>query len=163
MKKIKNKFTKILYTLEKEKIKYIITGGVAVIIYGYLRTTKDVDLILDFKKDNVERFLKIVKKFGFIPRVPFDFKRLIDKKEREKIIEEKGAKVFTFINPYDPFISIDIHLEYDYSKIKRRRIKFKDTYLKVVAFDELIKMKRKAGRPQDIIDVENLLKIYEKD
>ncbi len=101
MRKIKNRFTKILYFLEKEKIKYIITGGIAVIIYGYLRATKDIDLILDFKKDNIEKFLKIMKKFGFIPRVPIDFRIFADKKERDK---------------------------------------------KVITFDELIKMKKKAGR-----------------
>ncbi|MEN3044766.1 MAG: hypothetical protein ABDH37_06095 [Candidatus Hydrothermales bacterium] len=41
------------------------------IIYGYLRTTKDIDLILDFKKDNVERFLKIIKKIWFYPKGSF--------------------------------------------------------------------------------------------
>ncbi len=46
-------------------------------------------MILDFKKHYIEKFLKIMKKFGFIPRVPIDFRIFADKKERDK-------KVITF-------------------------------------------------------------------
>ena len=41
--------------LEKQKIRYLLCGGMAVNIYGIPRMTADIDLLLDFNEDNIER------------------------------------------------------------------------------------------------------------
>lgn len=158
----KVKIIDILKELSEGKIKYAVAGGVAVVIYGYERFTKDLDLILDFSPGNIKKFTSLMKKLKFIPRVPENPENLADTKQRKKWIKEKGAKVFTFINPDNPFISVDILLEYDYEKINKKKIKFKDIKVTVVSLEELFKMKKKSRRLIDLNDIEKLKKLHEK-
>ncbi len=110
----------VMKELSRGKIRYIVAGGVALVIYGYERFTNDLNLVLDFSQQNVKGFIKLMKKFKFKTRVLENPENLADKKKREKWIKEKGAKTFTFVHPYNPFIFVDIPLEYDYRKIKKK-------------------------------------------
>ena len=44
--------------LEKDKIEYMITGAVASIVYGEPRLTNDIDLILNFKMEDIDPFMQ---------------------------------------------------------------------------------------------------------
>lgn len=44
--------------LEREKIDYMITGSVASIVYGEPRLTNDIDLVLNFKREDVDPFMQ---------------------------------------------------------------------------------------------------------
>lgn len=39
-------------------VKYVLIGGFAVILHGYVRGTKDIDLLVDASRENVERIRK---------------------------------------------------------------------------------------------------------
>lgn len=41
--------------LNTEEARYILIGGFAVILHGYVRATKDIDLLVDASEDNVRR------------------------------------------------------------------------------------------------------------
>lgn len=160
MWKKKIRIIDILKTLEENKIKYVVVGGIAVVIYGYERFTKDIDLIIDFSKQNIKKFIQIMKDLGFVPRVPENPEDLISEKTRKKWIKEKGAKVFTFIHPKIPFISVDILLNYNYKNVKKKKKKLGDITIRVIALDELLEMKKKTGRLQDMVDIEKLSRFY---
>ena len=51
-------------SLGREKVRYVLIGGFAVILHGFVRTTKDVDLLVDPAPDNV-RALK--RALGTLP------------------------------------------------------------------------------------------------
>lgn len=51
--------------LNKEKIDYVIVGGLAVIFYGIPRTTMDVDIMLQIKEAKIPRFIEFLKKNDF--------------------------------------------------------------------------------------------------
>jgi hypothetical protein len=40
-------------SLNREQVRYLLIGGWAVILHGYVRTTKDIDLLVDTAPDNV--------------------------------------------------------------------------------------------------------------
>ncbi len=40
-------------SLEREKVRYVLIGGFAVILHGLVRTTKDIDLLVDPSEENV--------------------------------------------------------------------------------------------------------------
>ncbi|MHA1269323.1 MAG: DUF6036 family nucleotidyltransferase [Candidatus Helarchaeota archaeon] len=60
---------KILSRLDKifssVNIKYVIVGGIAIIHYGHLRTTQDIDLILEDNKEYFPNLLDLFKKYNF--------------------------------------------------------------------------------------------------
>jgi hypothetical protein len=48
----------ILDALNQARVRYLIVGGVADVLHGYLRTTADLDLIIQLDRDNVLRAIR---------------------------------------------------------------------------------------------------------
>lgn len=46
--------------LNKNKVAYVLIGGFAVILHGSVRTTKDIDLLVDPAVDNIQRLKKVL-------------------------------------------------------------------------------------------------------
>lgn len=147
---------RILKTLEQEKVAYAIIGGVAVVLHGYVRFTKDIDLLIDFSKENVARFAKSLSKLHFRPGVPIDPLQMADANARREWMAEKNAKVITFYNPSSPLLQIDVLITRDLGGLKTTRKQVGDFMVSVVDYDDLLKMKQETGRPTDLIDIEKL-------
>jgi len=57
-------YEKLLAKLARADVKFIIVGGVAVALNGFLRTTEDVDILIESSADNVMRLLDALGDFG---------------------------------------------------------------------------------------------------
>ena len=57
-------FAKLLARLADHGVRFIVVGGVAVTLQGYVRLTEDVDLLIDGSPDNVKRFLACLAEYG---------------------------------------------------------------------------------------------------
>ena len=44
-------FEKLLVTLARAEVRFIVVGGLAVSLNGYVRLTEDVDFVVDTEKD----------------------------------------------------------------------------------------------------------------
>ena len=150
------KIEDILKALEKEKIDYAVIGGVAVVLYGYVRFTKDIDLLIDFSEDNVRRFAKVLAALNFQPGIPIDPLDMAKEKKREEWIREKNVRVVTFYNPESQLLQIDVLITKDFSSMKRIRKKINGLEISIVDYDDLLKMKKETARPTDLIDIEKL-------
>lgn len=158
-------YEKILTELEKNNIKYMIIGEVAVNLYGYSRITKDLDLMISFDKENMDKFIEVVNKLGLKPRVPVDVIELADKEKREFWKNEKNMKVFSFYNPEDDLEIIDImiqeYLDFDNSYISKKVLSDGRITVSTISIDDLIKLKEIANRPRDKDDIVVLKKLKE--
>lgn len=45
----------------RERVKYIVVGGCAVILHGYRRTTYDIDLLVDPSSENIRRLKEVFR------------------------------------------------------------------------------------------------------
>jgi len=52
------KFMKVLKAFDKQKVDYVLIGGVAVILYGGERLTRDVDIFVKLDAENIEKLKK---------------------------------------------------------------------------------------------------------
>lgn len=153
----KLEYEDIFVRLNKDDIRYLLIGGVAVILYGVPRATGDVDLMLLMTPQNILRFVKIMNDLGYKPKVPVNPEELADPNKRKEWQEQKNMKVFSFQNPDDPFMVVDIMInnpiDFD-NAYKRRSIIHKwETDISVVPKEDLIKLKEIAGRDQDLSDI----------
>lgn len=57
-------FEKLLARLAKAKIKFVLVGGIAVTLHGYVRLTEDVDILLGNSSDNIRAFLDTMAGYG---------------------------------------------------------------------------------------------------
>lgn len=87
-------YERVFRELNKNRVKYLVIGGVALNLHGVPRATADLDLAVEIEKKNLEKIAAVLKKIGFKPRVP--------------VKREKKMHVFTFWNPKKSFEEIDI-------------------------------------------------------
>ncbi|MEO0130004.1 MAG: hypothetical protein ABIL02_07180 [candidate division WOR-3 bacterium] len=150
------KIEDILKKLEAEQVDYAIVGGVAVVLYGYVRFTKDIDLILSFSQDNIEKFARAMKLLNFHPGPPIDPIDLAKVEKREEWIEQKNVRVITFYNPDYTLLQIDVLITKELSEIKTVRRKIDEIEVSIIEYEDLVKMKQESGRPVDLLDIEKL-------
>lgn len=151
----------IFATLNAARVEYLVVGGIAVVLYGIRRTTGDVDLCVHLATDNLERLAKALKRIGFVPRVPAPITGLADAKTRRLWTKQKGMKVYSFIEPYGtPPRNVDIMVNpaknFDALYRKRKVVALRGVSVPLMPVSELARMKRRAGRPQDLQDVQDL-------
>lgn len=156
-------FEKIFRELNKEKVKYLIVGGVAVNIHGYLRFTGDIDILLLLEEQNLDKIDRVMKKLGYAERLPVSVKSLNDHKLVRKWLKEKNMKAFSYFFAKGVGLMIDILVEESlkFDKVYKHSVKkyFDNVMVPVISIDYLIKMKRKAGRDKDLIDLEALIEL----
>ena len=142
-------------------------GGVAVNLYGYSRMTKDLDLMISFEKENVNKFIGLVNDLGYKPKVPVDLCELAEPIKRDYWKKEKNMQVFSVRNPDDEFEYIDVMIQdyVDFEKAyKNRKILADDKIsVSVISIDDLINLKELAGRGRDLLDLKILRKLKEQE
>jgi len=155
-----NLFEKVFRELNRAKVKYLVVGGVAVNLYGYLRFTGDLDLLLFFNKENLEKMDKVMKKMKYSERLPVSVLALSNQTQVKKWLKEKNMKAYTFNPPKNNLLQIDIIIEdslafsaYNKKKNIKRMGSLK---IPVVSIQDIIKMKKKAHRDKDILDLQAL-------
>lgn len=146
--------------LNDRGIHYIVVGGIAVNLHGIPRMTYDVDLLLDFKSGNIQKFIQLLNEWGFKPKAPVDITGLARKSNRESWIKEKNMKAFNLINPEWAISEIDVIIDtpVGYTAAKKH-VRFIDTgnvTIPTISIPDLIKMKQKTGRQQDKMDIKYL-------
>ncbi len=52
--------------LDKAKIRYMVSGGLAVSFWGFPRTTHDIDIVIEAKKEDKEKIVNLFKKDFYI-------------------------------------------------------------------------------------------------
>lgn len=145
----------ILKKLSESKIKYVVIGGVAAVLYGVIRLTVDVDIVLEFSLENVNKFVSFLKELNLRPLIPINPSDLSNHRKREEWIQEKHAKVINFTNP-DGTLKLDVALIYNYQEIEKNIIEVEGVKVPLISKEMFISMKREAGRPIDLNDIEKL-------
>ncbi|CAN5564859.1 hypothetical protein BH10PLA1_BH10PLA1_01920 [soil metagenome] len=148
---------RIIESLNKANVEYVIVGGVAVIVHGHSRTTMDIDFVIRLTPDNVQKAVVAFDSIGFRPRAPVDAKMLGDEQTRQSWIEEKNMLVFTFTSNDPPYLSADVFIKYpmDFENLLARSKweTMEDVPARVCSYQDLLMLKRLAGRVQDLEDI----------
>ncbi len=156
-------YEELFRAFEKNKVRYIIVGGIAFNLLGGYRTTLDMDILIDMKDDNIRKVVTILKKAGYHVKQPVDPIQLADKQSRDDWIQNKNLVAFNFYKSDTTFEEVDIILRsvVDYAKAAKRarRVRVGGQALTVISKRDLIKMKQSAGRKVDLSDIKVLRKL----
>ena len=130
-------------------VPYAICGGIAVTIHGATRTTKDIDVLIE--RNDVPRVLEAVRPLGYVfAALPMTFD---GGTERERNVQRVSK-----LHDKEHLVLDLLIAEAAFAGLLRERIQVElpEGVLSVVPLDVLLKMKRLAGRPQDLADIEKL-------
>jgi hypothetical protein len=144
----------LLETLSRHGVDYLVIGGVAVQVHGHRRTTMDLDLAPDPTPENLRRLAAALDELDALPvdpalagsEVPVtDSERLsvapivpplTTRHGQVHILKEpKGARAFAQMRESALVVEVD------------------GVAVPIVSLDDLIRMKKAAGRPQDLDDI----------
>jgi hypothetical protein len=89
------KITDLLQSLMDGQVQYVLVGGLAVQLHGYMRSTFDIDLVLAMNDDNLTRFIDVAKRHGLTPGIPMPIESLRDGEQIERWHREKGMLAFS--------------------------------------------------------------------
>jgi hypothetical protein len=151
----------IVGALNVANVRYLVAGGLAVVAHGYLRFTADVDLIIDLETANVMRAVASLESLGYRPRAPVAFAEFADPQKRAQWVRDKNLTVFSLYSPQHALTEIDLFVEppLDFETAYRDAVR-KEVAPGVAAtfigIQDLRRLKQRAGRPQDLLDLEKL-------
>jgi hypothetical protein len=153
-------YESVFRMLQKNNVRHAVAGGVALVLHGVIRFTADLDLIVDLERENLRRFLHAMNELGYRPRNPVQVEDFLDPVKRALWKREKGMEVFSFVDPAQPMTLVDVFVEekIPFQEIERDlvRITAKGLTIPVVSPLHLKRLKKAAGRPQDLADIEAL-------
>jgi hypothetical protein len=139
----------LIDALSADGIEYAICGGVALAIHGHPRFTKDIDLLI--RQEDLERARAAVARRRFAlegGRVPFGIggphERVV-----HRISKVEGRDVLTL-----DLLIVSAVLDEVWKT--REAFEWRGRNVTVVSTEGLRKMKRLAGRSQDLADLESL-------
>lgn len=134
-------------------VRYCVVGGVAVTLHGVLRDTFDLDVLLDPTPENLAAATRALADLGLTPHVPVALETLGDPSVRRELRERRNLIALGYLDPRNPLRRVDVLLDgpFDVASVIDRAVTRRD--LRVIAVEDLIAMKRDAGRPRDLDDV----------
>jgi hypothetical protein len=151
--------------LNEANVPFIVAGGLAVNAHGYPRQTWDVDLVIRLEPGAIRAAFAALGRLGYLPRVPVTAEGFADAAQRARWIEEKGMRVLNFHSdrhretPIDVFVSEPFDFEAEYRRALVEEVA-PGVPVRILRLAALLKLKREAGRPQDLADIDALTRLH---
>lgn len=153
----------LLQALSDEQVRYVLVGGLAVQLHGFLRATFDIDLVLAMNDENLVQFIAVAKRYGLVPAIPVPIDALRNPSQIEQWHREKGMLAFALREPQigGNVVDIMVRPEVPFDKLMANAVvgELFARQVWIASIDDLLTMKRIANRPKDQLDVVALEKI----
>ena len=143
--------TSLLAAFLAAQVDYVVVGGLAVNVHGYVRATNDLDVFIRPTEDNARAAFRALQTLG-IPLDGFEASDLLDDEEN-----------FRF-GPQEDHIDILSSIgEMPFDRVWRNRLQREVAGLLIpfISKADLIENKRQTGRLRDLADAEELSLIQE--
>jgi hypothetical protein len=147
-------------TLVRHDVRFIIIGGVAGRAWGSPSMTDDLDICYDRRADNLEALAAALSELHATLRgAPAGLPFILDARSL------KAGDSFTFDTDAGSFNVVGTPAPttgYDELRQNAAEVELEDLRVLVCSLDDLIRMKRAAGRPKDRIELEILAAVKEE-
>lgn len=142
-------FKELLELLNRHNVRYLLIGGYAVGLYGYARSTNDIDIVIADDVENANRLVAALTEFGFG-----------ETSLSVELFTRKNSRVILGIEPMAvDVLNYLVGTTFEQAFEKRELVKAEGIEISLISFDDLIANKRSVGRLHDLADVEKLEKL----
>jgi uncharacterized nucleotidyltransferase DUF6036 len=146
--------TELVQRLAEAKVDFVVVGGIAVVVQAQARYTDDLDICYSIEPDNLERLGDLLVELsaalrGISEDVPFE-------PDARTLRQTQILCLSTPLGGLDLLVDPAGAPPYPKLRARAEAIDIEGAEVRVASIDDMIAMKRAAGRPQDLIDVEAL-------
>ena len=145
MKQLPEDFREFLSFLNEKQVEYLVVGGWALGVHGYVRATGDMDVWIGSNEENLDRLLSALLLFGVPSEISKEFFR------------EKGNVFRMGSTPMRIEIITDATgVEFSACYSKKLDIVLDELTIPFISYDDFVLNKRSTGRLKDLADLESL-------
>lgn len=158
-------FLEILSRFHDSHVEFVIVGGVAAALHGSPRVTFDLDVVPSLAPDSWAAAVDLLWSLGARPRIPEPLERIRDVEQVRRWQKEKGMLALNFRTPEgNTEVDMLVSESHQFEGLRQRaiRITVASRTFFVASIDDLIAMKKQAGRPQDLLDIAQLQDIKKR-
>lgn len=145
---------KVCNALKESRVIYAIVGGYAVSLHGAVRGTVDIDIVIAWSLENLQKAEGALKKMGLISQLPLNAITVFNNKE--DYVLNRNLIAWNFFNPKILTEQVDLIITYDLNPSTVTTVKTNLGEINILSRKQLIEMKTLSGRPQDLQDVKAL-------
>jgi predicted nucleotidyltransferase len=159
-------FLSVLRALQERGVRYVLVGGLAVLLHGIDRLTADIDLVVDLAPEQASKAVDTLLELGFKTHAPVDARQFADAAVRKSWQRDSGMLVLSFWDPQHRHPTVDLFadypMEFEALYAQALLLSLVGTTVRVASVEHLIRIKRAAGRPQDLVDANRLAELSGK-
>lgn len=152
----------LLLVLSEAQVRFVVIGGVAVGVHGFVRATKDLDIVPDPDPGNLTRLARLLKEIkarqlGADEFSPEEFP--YDPTDPAQLAEGANFRLDTTHGALDIMQWVPgIETDSAYRELIGQAIEvaFRGTKIRVCGIEHLRTMKRTAARERDLMDLREL-------
>lgn len=153
-------FIGLFALLAAARMRFVLVGGLAMVLHGLDRLTADVDLVIDLSAESAQAAVQALTAAGYRALAPVDPIALADPEQRREWQTVRNMQVFSFWDSSNTRPTVDIILSpavpFDELWTTAAVVNLGGHAVRVASIEHLIRMKAAAGRPQDLADIERL-------
>lgn len=131
-------------SLEREAARYVVVGGVAVVLHGYARPVGDLDIVVDPAPEESDRTLRVLMRAGFVPSLPLPLSMLTVL----RLSDHAGREVDLFVRYQIPFKDL-------WAASEQRCVG--GGVARVMSLEHLLRSQQISGRAHELLDAAGLL------
>ena len=140
------RIAELLHSLSQGQVRYVLVGGIAVQLHGYMRSTFNIDLVLAMDDENLVGFIGVAKHFGLVPSMPVSIESLRSSGQIEHWHREKDMLAFSLREPQvgRGVVDILVRPEVPFEQLMENAVagKLFGQNVWIAAIDDLLVMKR---------------------
>jgi hypothetical protein len=145
----------LVAALREEDVDFVVVGGVAVGAHGYLRATRDLDVVPDPSRENLRRLATTLRKIGAVLPLA-DGRRFELAQDLPRLEKRQNMTLDTPLGGLDVIQHAPGVPAYATLAADAARADVLGVPVRICSLEHLRAMKTAAGRAQDRADLENL-------
>lgn len=155
----------LIKALAEGNVDFIIIGGFAVGAHGLPRATKDLDIVPDPAPDNLQRLARVLEELEaeVMGSDEFGPEELPATKPSELLKLGGNIVLVTKLGRLDIFQLVEPEMEYENLLPASVSDQVFGQTVRFCGYEDLVRMKEAAGRPEDLADLERLREIRADD